>query len=148
MDKYCIVGNFCWFKFSYTRPKSIQNQFCMFPHASATRPRSYSSPMVYSIAWWSCSRFMSFLASFYFDCTTDQESLGRPRKDLVKHYLIFTACSEVKAHTNFSIVKIFAVFIFACEICEISTMQKFPAIWYMKMELIIKMYPNMSARDS
>ena len=73
---------------------------------------------------------MSFLASFYFDCTTDQESSGRPRKDLVKHYLIFTACSEVKAHANFSIVKIFAVFIFACEICEISTMQKFPAIWY------------------
>ena len=85
MRTYRIAGNFRWCKFSYIWPKSPQNKFSyvLISHARATRPRLCSSPMAYSTAWWSRSRFMS-LFSFCFDRTTDQESLSRPLKDLAQ----------------------------------------------------------------
>ena len=86
--------------------------------------------MAYSTAWWSPSRFMTFLASV---------SIVRLIKSLwVDHskiwhnsscpYSIFTAC-KVKVHAKISIVEIFVVFIFACR----TRMRKFPAIRYLKL---------------
>ena len=85
LTRYRIARNFCWCKFSHIWPKSPQNKFSyiLISHARATRSHPYSSPMAYSTAWCSRSRFRSLL-SFCFDCTTDQESLGRLFKDMAQ----------------------------------------------------------------
>ena len=117
---YRIVGNFRWCKFLYIWPKSPQNKisYILISHAKATRPHPCSSPMAYSTAWWSHSRFMSLLASVSIVWLINCKSLWVDRSKIWHNsscpYSSFTMCSEVKVHAKFSIVESFVVFIFAC----------------------------------
>ena len=75
--EYRIAGKFRWCKFSYIWPKSPQNEFSyvLISHTRATRPHLCLRPTLQhgDLA----PGLWSSLFSFYFDCTTDQESLGR-----------------------------------------------------------------------
>ena len=121
-QKHCIAGNIRWCKISDIWPKAH------------TIPRPCRSPMAYSTAWWSCSRFMK-LYSFHFDRMTDQESLVGHSKiwqNTSCLYPIFTTHSEVKVQANFSIVQIFSFYFCMqnahAKCAKISTIWKFPAI--------------------
>ena len=121
-DAYCIAGNIRWCKISDIWPKAH------------TIPHPCRSPMAYSTAWWSCSRFMK-LYSFHFDRMTDQESLVGHSKiwqNTSCLYPIFTTHSEVKVQANFSIVQNFSFYFCMqnthAKCAKISTIRKFPAI--------------------
>ena len=121
-DAYHIAGNIRWCKISDIWPKTH------------TISRPCRSPMAYSTAWWSCSRFMK-LYSFHFDHMTDQESLVGHSKiwqNTSCLYLIFTTHSEVKVQANFLIVQIFSFYFCMqnahAKCAKISTIWKFPAI--------------------
>ena len=122
------MGNSCWCKFPYILPKIPQNKLShvLISYARATRPHPCSSPMAYSAAWCTRSRFMS-LFSFCFDRTNDQQSLGRLLKDLAKHIAARIRSSLHVARSKFTqknlIVQIFVVFIFACR-THMRNMQK------------------------
>ena len=76
--------NFCWCKYLYTQPKTLQNNFT-YAKAETMPISSYTLKTAYSTACWSISRLMSHF-SFCCDHRTDADrSLVRPLKDLAKY---------------------------------------------------------------
>ena len=117
--EYRIAGKFRWCKFSYIWPKSPQNEFSyvLISHTRATRPHLCLRPTLQhgDLA----PGLWSSLFSFYFDCTTDQESLGRQAaqrfgKTLAARIQSSPCVARSKFTQKFLIAQIFVVFIFAC----------------------------------
>ena len=116
--EYRIAGKFSLVQiFVYLAKKPTEWIFVCFNFAYQSY-KTTPMPTAYIAAWWSRSRFMIKPFSFYFDCTTDQESLGRQAAQRFGKTLAARIQSSCVARSKFTqkflIAQIFVVFIFAC----------------------------------